>query len=106
MPELALWKVVKYRASQHELLFTGDFRRGETFRGLGSFNAILPAEQVLDRAFELAYAIAEKPRENIVLLKRTLTLPRRRAFEEAVTLESLMHESSLTHMAREARGET
>ncbi len=94
------------RPLAHELLFTGDFRRGESFRGVGSFNAILPADQVLEKAFQMAYAIAEKPRENIVLLKRTLTLPRRRVFEEAVTLESLMHESSLSHMVREARGET
>jgi hypothetical protein len=39
------------------------------------------------------------------MLKRVLTRPRRRRLEEALTLESLMHESSLELMDLDAMGD-
>jgi enoyl-CoA hydratase/carnithine racemase len=57
--------------------------------------AVVPSAEVEERALQLAQRVAEKPRRNLSLLKRTLTLHRRRRFEEAMTMESLMHETSL-----------
>jgi polyketide biosynthesis enoyl-CoA hydratase PksI len=86
-------------AVSHELLYTGELRKGADFAGSIGINAVQPAAVVPERAFDLAARIAEKPRLALELLKRTLSLPRRRAFEEALTLESLMHELTLTAVA-------
>jgi len=86
------------KALAHELLYTGDLKRGMYFKDKGGFNAILPRGDLRRHALHLARALAEKPRDNLIQLKRVLTLPRRRAFEEASTLESLMHELSLSHL--------
>jgi polyketide biosynthesis enoyl-CoA hydratase PksI len=82
-------------AIAHELLHTGELRRGAGFIGAAGVNAVLPAADVHRHALSLAARIAEKPRSAVELLKRTLSLPRRRAYEEALTLESLMHEVTL-----------
>lgn len=87
-------------AMAHELLYTGEARKGAAFQGRSGFSAILPRDEVLDYADSLARRIAEKPRKALSLLKRSLTLSRRRAFEETHTLESLMHE--VTFAAPEA----
>lgn len=81
----------------HALLYTATLRRGSTLAGAG-FNAVVPRDQVRATAADLAWQIAEKPRANLVLLKRTLSLPKRRALEEAMTFESLMHETSLQRL--------
>ncbi|MFO0722481.1 MAG: polyketide synthase [Myxococcota bacterium] len=88
----------------HELLYTGELRRGSTLVGAG-FSAVVERAEVRDRAHRLAWSIAEKPRSSVELLKRTLSLPRRRAFEEARTLESLMHERSFRDLDLEALGQ-
>ncbi len=86
------------RSMAHELLYTGDLKRGSFFKEKGGFNAVLPRADLRRHALLLARALAEKPRDNLIQLKRALTLPRRRAFEEASTLESMMHEMSLSHL--------
>lgn len=77
-------------AIAHELLYTGELRRGADLAGSG-VNAVLPADEVEPYAFDLAARVAEKPRLALRTLKRTLSIPRRRAFEEARTIEALMH---------------
>ena len=74
-----------------ELLFSGELKKGSWFEGRSGFNAILPRAEVLPRARDLAARIADKPRPSLELLKRTLSIGRRQAFEETHTLESLMH---------------
>jgi polyketide biosynthesis enoyl-CoA hydratase PksI len=74
-----------------ELLFSGELKKGSWFEGRSGFNAILPREEVRPRALDLAARIADKPRPSLELLKRTLSIGRRQAFEETHTLESLMH---------------
>ncbi|MCC6523238.1 MAG: enoyl-CoA hydratase/isomerase family protein [Polyangiaceae bacterium] len=81
-------------ALAHELLFTGELKRGSFFEGKSGFNAILPRVAVLPAALDLAARVADKPRVSLEMLKRTLSLPRRRAFEETHTIESLMHRVS------------
>lgn len=75
-----------------EVLFGGQYFRGEHFAGRGQINAVVPRAEVEARAIEMARRIADKPRHALLLLKRALALPRRRAFEEARTIESMMHE--------------
>jgi polyketide biosynthesis enoyl-CoA hydratase PksI len=82
------------RAIAHELLYTGELRRGSEFKGVAGFNAVVPRSEVRTRAFDIALRISEHPRNAISMLKRTLSLPRRLHFEESSTLESLMHEVS------------
>ncbi|MEZ4433244.1 MAG: polyketide synthase [bacterium] len=78
-------------AIAHELLYTAELRRGDAFAGATGINHVLPRGEVVDRALDIALRIAEKPRDCVELLKRTLSLPRRRRYEAALTLETLMH---------------
>ncbi len=77
----------------HRLLYTGDLQKGAAFKG--SFLDVHPKQSVLSNAIDLAYAVAEKPAKNVAMLKRTLAMPRLKAFEKAQIFESLMHETSL-----------
>jgi polyketide biosynthesis enoyl-CoA hydratase PksI len=86
-------------AVAHELLYTGELRRGSGFRGSG-INHIVPSQQVETLALDIAARIADKPRTAVVALKRTLSLPRRQAFEQSLTQESLMHQITLGAAAR------
>jgi len=86
-------------AVAHELLYTGELRRGSRFAGSG-INHVLPVQQVEPKALDIAARIAEKPRQSLTALKRTLSLPRRRAFEQSITSESLMHQITLGGAAR------
>lgn len=86
-------------AVAHELLFTGELRRGSRFAGSG-INYVLPRQQVEPTALDVAARIAEKPRLAIAALKRTLSLPRRQAFETSITNESFMHQLTLGPAAR------
>ena len=79
-------------AVAHELLYTGELRKGADFASAAGINHVLPKLDVPGKALDIARRIAEKPRLALEALKRTLSLPRRRAFEETITLESLMHQ--------------
>jgi polyketide biosynthesis enoyl-CoA hydratase PksI len=83
-------------AIAHELLYTGEFRRGSEFAGAAGVNYILPRDEVYPKAMQVAARISEKPRCALELLKRTLSVRRRQAFEESRTLEALMHTISFT----------
>ncbi len=88
-------------AIAQELLYTGEFRKGVEFIGAAGINYILPKSQVCAKALEVAARIAEKPRCSLELLKRTLSVRRRQAFEESRTLEAMMH--SISFMQDEIR---
>ena len=83
-------------AMAQELLYTGEFRKGASFIGASGINYILPKSQVCAKARDVAEQIAEKPRCSLELLKRTLSVRRRQAFEESRTLEAMMHTISFT----------
>ena len=82
-------------AVAHELLYTGELRRGAEFSRTG-INHVLPRAEVLPKALDIAARIAAKPRLAVETLKRTLSLPRRQAFERSLTHESLMHQITVT----------
>lgn len=86
-------------AVAHELLYTGELRRGDAFVGAGGINHIAPRAEVEARAMDIALRIASKPRRCVELLKRSLSLPRRRRYEAALTLETLMHTITFRPMA-------
>lgn len=83
-------------AIAQELLYTGEFRKGADFIGTSGINYVLPKAQVCAKAMDVAERIAEKPRCSLELLKRTLSIRRRQAFEESRTLEAMMHSISFT----------
>jgi len=86
-------------AVAHELLYTGELRLGRRLAGSG-VNYVVPREQVEAVALDVAARIAEKPRQSIAALKRTLSLPRRQAFEQSLTSESFMHQLTFSAAAR------
>ncbi len=86
-------------AVAHELLFTGEARKGRDLARTG-INHVVPRAEVLARAQDLAARIAEKPRPLAVALKQTLSLPRREAFEAARTHETLMHAVSFSQLRK------
>jgi polyketide biosynthesis enoyl-CoA hydratase PksI len=97
-PGMGLTRLLEHVLSPalaHELLYTGEFRKGADFLGASGFNAILPRAEVRARAFETAWRIADKPRPALEMLKRVLSVRRRQAFEETRTVEALMHGLSL-----------
>ncbi len=88
-PGMGITRLLEHALSPalaHRLLYTGALLRGEE---LGARHL---RDELLAAAEDTCARIAEQPPRAIRLLKRTLSLPRRRAFEESWTLESLMHE--------------
>ncbi len=88
-------------AMAHEMLLTGELRRGRDFEGRSGVNYVLPRAEVRPRAMDLAARIADKPRVALEVVKRALSIRRRQAFEESHTLESMMH--AITFSQPEAR---
>ena len=102
MGTTALFEHVLSPAVAHELMFTCEARRGRDLARTG-FNHVLPRDEVDARAHDLAARIADKPREAVIALKRTLSIPRRQAFEAARTQEALMHAAAFAHLANQTR---
>jgi polyketide biosynthesis enoyl-CoA hydratase PksI len=75
-----------------EMMFGGQLFKGAHFAERSGVNYVLPRAEVWERALEVARRIAEKPRFALVLLKRSLSLRRRQAFEESRGVEAMMHE--------------
>jgi polyketide biosynthesis enoyl-CoA hydratase PksI len=78
----------------YEMLLTGRSFRGSHFEGKPGFNYVLPRNDVLKKAYELAAMIAEKPRSSLLNLKFTVSAKKRELFETARSSESLMHQIS------------
>lgn len=93
-----LLETVLGRPLAHELLFTGDVRRGSGFQSGIHFNAVLPRPEVRAHAMLLARALAEKPRESLRQLKGALAAPRLSAVEAALAREARMHAATLPHL--------
>lgn len=76
-----------------EMMFGCQYFRGRDLERVALVNGVFDAADVERQAQKRARRFAEKPRHALVLLKRALVLPRRRAFEEALVLEAAMHEA-------------
>lgn len=101
----ALAEHVLGAAVAHELLYGGELRRGADLGACPGVGHVVPSAEVEARALDVALRIAAKDRSNLSMLKRALTVPRRRRLEEALTLESLMHERSLSGLELDALGD-
>ena len=86
-----------------EMMYGCQYFKGRHFAGRSLINYVEPAAKVEARARKVAMRMTDKPRFALELLKRTLSLPRRRAFEEARTMESLMHEICFANPETQAR---
>jgi polyketide biosynthesis enoyl-CoA hydratase PksI len=98
-PGMGITRLLEHALSAavaHELLYTGEFRRGSELAEKGGINHVLPKASVRPKAFDIAAQIAEKPRRSLEILKRTLSVRRRQAFEESRTTEALMHAITFT----------
>ncbi len=71
------------------MMVTGNYIRGSELKGKCCFNYILPRAMVMEKAIELATSIAEKPRHSLELLKKYMSIDRRKMLEETSTIEAL-----------------
>ncbi|MCG8569777.1 MAG: polyketide synthase [Spirochaetes bacterium] len=86
---LLQWLVGDFIAN--EMIFTGKMYKGKVFKEKSQVNYVLPKDQVMDKAIELAEIIAEKPRGTLTTLKYSLSLKKRQLLQEARVHEDFMH---------------
>jgi polyketide biosynthesis enoyl-CoA hydratase PksI len=86
-----------------ELLFTGESYRGEDLARRGAPFPIVAREEVVDAAMTLARALAEKPRDALMILKDRWARPLRRRLKAVVAHELRMHERTVSRPEVAAR---
>ncbi len=94
-PGMGTTRILQFAMGEYlaaEMMYGGQFFRGSHFAGRAGVNYVLPRSQVLPKANSVARRIAEKPRFALELLKRSLSLPKRQAFEQARSVEAMMHD--------------
>jgi len=79
-------------ALAEEMMLTAMTYRGEELQKRGVPFPVLPRENVLDHALELARTLAEKPRGSLVTLKDHLVAPLREQLPWFIEQEIAMHE--------------
>lgn len=80
-----------------EMIFTGKYYQGRELARRRLFNAVVPGDEVLDKALDLAQRIAEKPRYVLELLKDSLALPKRHLLQDAISREPIMNKICFSH---------
>jgi polyketide biosynthesis enoyl-CoA hydratase PksI len=78
----------------NEMMFRGRLFKGKTFRGKSLINYILPENQIMKKALDIALDIDEKPRGTLEVLKYSLSLTKRKLLLEARVSEDFMHKIS------------
>ncbi|QQP96970.1 polyketide synthase [Lysobacter enzymogenes] len=79
-------------ALAEEMMLTAATYRGEELQRRGAPFAVLPREQVLAHALQVAAELADKPRASLVTLKDHLVGPLREALPRFIDQEVAMHE--------------
>lgn len=105
-PGMGTTRLIQVALGEHlaaEMMFGCQYFRGAHFEGRSHVNYVLPREKVERKAMKVARRMTDKPRFAIELLKRSLALPRRQLFEQARTMESMMHEICFAHPETRAR---
>lgn len=74
-----------------EMMLTANNYRGEELQQRGMPFPVVPRDQVMARALELAQTLAEKPRVSLVALKDHLSAPLRQALPATIAQEVAMH---------------
>ncbi|AKT38860.1 polyketide synthase [Chondromyces crocatus] len=80
-----------------EMMLTARYYRGAELRGRGLFNRVVSVDEVRGTALDLAQQMADKPRHVLEMVKGTLALSRRRALQEGMWSEHLMHQICFQH---------
>jgi polyketide biosynthesis enoyl-CoA hydratase PksI len=84
----------------NEMMYTAKCFKGRELEKMGThINYIIPKADVMPKALNIAFQIGEKSLESIHLLKRTLSLKKKRLLLEARGQEDLMHRLSFAHPA-------
>ncbi len=78
-----------------EMMLTAKTYRGEELQKRGIPFPVLPREQVMEYALELAATLAEKPRVSLVTLKDHLVAPLREELPSVIDKEATMHEKTV-----------
>ena len=94
-PGMGTTRLLQFAVGDHiaaEMMFGCQYFKGHHFEGRSQVNYVLDKVKVLAQARKIAARLTDKPRFAIEVLKRQLALPRRLAFEQARTSESLMHQ--------------
>ncbi|MCA9697442.1 MAG: enoyl-CoA hydratase/isomerase family protein [Myxococcales bacterium] len=94
-PGMGTTRLLQFAVGEYvaaEMMYGCQYFKGSHFEGRGQVNYVLPQAKVLGQARKIAGRLVDKPRFAIELLKRQLALPRRLAFEQARTAESMMHQ--------------
>lgn len=78
-------------ALAEEMMLTGSNYRGDQLQKRGVPFSVLPREEVLPHALELAANLAEKPRVSLVALKTHLVAPIRERLAHFIDAEVAMH---------------
>lgn len=81
-------------ALAQEMMFSARTYRGEELQRRGCPFTILPAREVLGHAYELARAIADKPRASLSALKSHVTRPLKESLPDVIRREIAMHETT------------
>jgi polyketide biosynthesis enoyl-CoA hydratase PksI len=79
-------------ALAEEMMLTALTYRGEDLHKRGIAFPVLPRDQVLEHALELARTLAEKPRVSLVTLKDHLVAPLRAELPRFIDQEVVMHD--------------
>jgi polyketide biosynthesis enoyl-CoA hydratase PksI len=74
-----------------EMLLTAKFYKGRELAGRGLFNHVVRDKEVMPMVVDLARRVAEKAPHVIRMIKETLAAPRRRALDDAIAREHVMH---------------
>lgn len=88
-------------ALAHEMMLSADTYRGEELQRRGVPFPVLPREQVVPHALEVARGLAEKPRASLVALKNHLCAPLRMRLPAFIEQEVALH--ALTFKQAEVR---
>ena len=78
----------------NEMLFRGRLFKGKTFAGRSLVNYILPRQEMLPKALDIALDIQDKAYGTLEILKYSLSLKKRQILMEARVHEDFMHKIS------------
>lgn len=105
-PGMGTTRLIQLALGEHlaaEMMFGCQYFRGAHFDGRSHVNYVLAKAKVESKALKVARRMSDKPRFALELLKRSLVAPRRELFEQARTMESMMHEICFAHPETRAR---
>ena len=78
----------------NEMMFRGRLMKGREYRGRSLINYILPRDEIMDKALDIALDIAEKPLKTLQILKYSVSLEKRKLLLDARVHEDFMHKIS------------